>query len=58
LNGLLFWPKAISSNGELVSLYTMEELLNWAATDKVSAKLAKIIEGLDDLDNPVVAIAK
>ncbi|OFY43580.1 MAG: hypothetical protein A2X18_06475 [Bacteroidetes bacterium GWF2_40_14] len=58
LSGPPFWPSSISSKGELITIYTVEELLKWKGTHKVSPKLAKIIESLGDLDNPVVVIAR
>ncbi|MCK9304653.1 MAG: 6-bladed beta-propeller [Bacteroidales bacterium] len=57
-NGPPFWPKYISSTGELVSFCTSEELIGWAENHKVSPKLKKIIEKLDENDNPVVILAK
>ena len=58
LNGPPFWPKYVASTGELVSLYTAEELIEWAKKHKVSPKLKKIIDNLKYDDNPVVVLAK
>ncbi|MCK9304651.1 MAG: 6-bladed beta-propeller [Bacteroidales bacterium] len=58
LNGPPFWPKYVSSTGELVSFCSAEELIRWAENHKVSPKLKKIIEKLDENDNPVVILAK
>ncbi len=58
LNGPPFWPKYVSSTGELVSFCSAEELIRWAENHKVSPKLKKIIEKLDENDNPVMILAK
>ncbi len=58
LNGPPFWPKYVSSTGELVSFCSPEGLISWAENHKVSPKLKKIIEKLDENDNPVVILAK
>jgi hypothetical protein len=58
LNGPPFWPKYVASTGELVSLYTSEELIEWAKKHEVSPKLKKIIDNLEYEDNPVVVLAK
>jgi len=58
LNGPPFWPMYVSSKGELVSFYSPDVLISWAEKHKVSPKLKKIIDNLDDSDNPVVVIAK
>jgi len=58
LGGPPFWPLYVSSKGELVAFCQPEVLISWAENHKVSPKLKKIIDKLDENDNPVVVLAK
>jgi len=58
LNGPPFWPLYVSSKGELVAFYQPDVLISWAENHKVSPKLKKIIDKLDENDNPVVVVAR
>lgn len=58
LGGPPFWPLYVSSKGELVAFCQPEVLISWAENHKVSPGLKRIIEKLDENDNPVVVLAK
>ena len=57
-DGPAFLPTSISSDFQASALFTASEIIDFAAKNEVKGELRKIVKGLNDTDNPVIAIAK
>lgn len=57
-NGPTFWPKTISSQEYLVAAYTAVEFMDFAENNNCSEKIKELAAGLNENDNPVVALVK
>ncbi|PKO98457.1 MAG: hypothetical protein CVU13_09875 [Bacteroidetes bacterium HGW-Bacteroidetes-8] len=57
-DGPAFLPISISSDFQASALFTASEIIDFAAKNEVKGELRKIVKGLNDTDNPVIAIAK
>ncbi len=57
-NGPTFWPKTISSQDYLVAAYTAVEFMDFAENNNCSGKIKELAAGLNENDNPVVALVK
>jgi hypothetical protein len=51
-------PATISSDFSACALITASDIIDFAATNNVKGELKEIVKGLNDTDNPIVAIAK
>jgi hypothetical protein len=60
INGdLPFWPKYISTNGEMVCWYQPEEFMEaFKGKENLSDNIKNILKDLKEDDNPIVAIAR
>jgi len=56
--GPAFWPIFISNDEYMVSFINAPDFIQHAQTHKVSDKVKKIVDGLNENDNPVVALVK
>jgi hypothetical protein len=57
-DGPPFLPATISSDFSACTLITASDFIDFAATNNVKGELKEIVKGLNDTDNPIVAIAK
>jgi len=56
--GPVFWPRTVSSQEYLVAAYTAVEFKDFAENFKCSRKIKDMAAGLNENDNPVIAIVK
>ena len=54
--GLPFWPQQMISDKEMMCVYTAEELLKLDISKITDEKLKKVLNSLEEDNNPVVAI--
>jgi len=56
--GPVFWPRTVSSQEYLVAAYTAVSFMEFAQNDDCSKKIKDLATGLNENDNPVVALVK